>query len=294
LPRFLLLDPRHPPWHALAELFRQPRRVRFPQPDHALRLEPARRGVEVLPLRDALPVPFDEHRLEALAPRRERRLDVPVGRPPEGPARFLALDHEADRHALHAPRAQPRTYLAPEHGRQRETEEPVEDAPALLRANQLLVDLARVLHGFVDGGLRNLVEHDALDRHLRLQRLDQVPADRLALAVFVRGKHEHLRIAEHGLDFAHSFLAVFRDHIVRREIVLNIHRKARPRFRLDGLRHLVRRTRQVANMAVTGHDLVVTAEETADRFRLRGRFDNNQLQNVFLVLRPGAPPARQP
>ena len=39
--------------------------------------------------------------------------------------------------------------------------------------------------GVIDRGLGDLVEHHPLDRHLRLQVLDQVPRDRLALAVFV-------------------------------------------------------------------------------------------------------------
>ena len=66
--------------------------------------------------------------------------------------------------------------------------EPVEDAAGLLRVDQGLVDLARVGHRRLDRRLGDLVEDHPLDRDLGLERLDQVPGDRLALAVLICGE----------------------------------------------------------------------------------------------------------
>ena len=61
----------------------------------------------------------------------------------------------------------------------------IENAAALLRPHQILVDVVRVVHGLANGLLGDLVKDDPLDRHLRLENLLQVPADRLALAIRV-------------------------------------------------------------------------------------------------------------
>jgi hypothetical protein len=79
-------------------------------------------------------------------------------------------------------------YLLPEHRRDLVAVEPVEDAPGLLRVDEPLVDLARLLEGALDRIAGDLVEDHPADRHLRLQLLEQVPGDRLALAVLVRGE----------------------------------------------------------------------------------------------------------
>ena len=58
---------------------------------------------------------------------------------------FLAIDDQADGDALHAAGAQAGLHLLPQHRRQRVAVEPIEDAAALLRAHQVLVDVVRVL-----------------------------------------------------------------------------------------------------------------------------------------------------
>ena len=75
--------------------------------------------------------------------------------------------------------------------------QPVEDAPGLLGVDQ--VDwsmLARVGHRGLDRRLGDLVEDHPLDRHLGLERLDQVPGDGLALAVLIRGEQELVDVLE--------------------------------------------------------------------------------------------------
>ena len=74
---------------------------------------------------------------------------------------------------------------APQHRRHLVPDEAVEDAPALLRLDQLHVELAPVRDRVVDRLAGDLVEHHALDRHLGPEHLDEVPRDGLALAVLV-------------------------------------------------------------------------------------------------------------
>jgi hypothetical protein len=64
----------------------------------------------------------------------------------------LALDDQAHGDGLHAPGREPRRDLLPEHRRHLVAEEPVEDAPRLLRLDELLVDGARVRERLLDRG----------------------------------------------------------------------------------------------------------------------------------------------
>ena len=86
--------------------------------------------------------------------------------------------------------------------------EPVEDAPGLLRVDQVAVDLARVGHRGLDRRLGDLVEDHPLDRHLGLERLDQVPGDGLALAVLIRGEAELVDLLDQLLQLGDLLLAV--------------------------------------------------------------------------------------
>ena len=78
--------------------------------------------------------------------------------------------------------------------------EPVQDAAGLLGVDQVVVQVARVLGGRPDRRLGDLVEHHPLDRHARLERLQQVPGDGLALAVAVRGQVELVDVLEQLLQ----------------------------------------------------------------------------------------------
>ena len=118
--------------------------------------------------------------------RRGEQLDVPVAGGDEGDALALALDDQADRRALHAAGRQAAVDPAPQHRRHLVAVQPVEDAPRLGGVDEAVVDAPRVVDGVVDRRLGDLVEHHPLHRHLRLEVLEQVPADGLALAVLVR------------------------------------------------------------------------------------------------------------
>ena len=77
----------------------------------------------------------------------EPRFEIPVGRGAERQALLFAIDDQPDGDALHAAGAQAGLDLLPQHRRQRVAVEPIEDAAALLRADQVLVDVVRVLDG---------------------------------------------------------------------------------------------------------------------------------------------------
>ena len=97
--------------------------------------------VEVLPGRDALIVDANERGNELAPLALHRRFEVPVlGRTERTPL-FLALDDQAHRNALHTSGAQSRLHLLPEDRREGVAVEPIENAPALLRANEVLVDV---------------------------------------------------------------------------------------------------------------------------------------------------------
>ena len=89
--------------------------------------------------------------------------------------------------------------------------EPVEDAARLLGLDEVHVEIARVLGGGEDRRLGDLVEHHPLDRDvLRLQLVEQVPGDRLALAVLVGGEVELVGVLEQALELADVRLLVAR------------------------------------------------------------------------------------
>ena len=143
---------------------------------------------EIAPLSDALAVDGQEAGVER--PGIERPEDVPVRRGDEPHALALAIDDEPRRDGLHATRRQSRHDLLPEDRRDLEAVEPIEDPPGLLRVDETLVDLARLVQGPLDGVLRDLVEHHAAHGDLRVQHLLEVPGDRLALAILVRREQQ--------------------------------------------------------------------------------------------------------
>ena len=67
-----------------------------------------------------------------------------------------------------------------------EAVEPVENPAGLLRAAQLLVDFTGLGQGLANRLLGDFVKNQTVDRHLGLEQLNQMPADALSFAVFVR------------------------------------------------------------------------------------------------------------
>ena len=73
-----------------------------------------------------------------------------------------------------------------------------------------------------DGLARDLVEHHALHRHLRLEHLEQVPRDRLALAVLVGREVDLARVLQRRLELGDDVLLVVGDDVDGREVVVDV------------------------------------------------------------------------
>ncbi len=109
----------------------------------------------------------------------------------EGHPLPLALDDQPHRHALHAAGRKPRPNLPPQQRRDVVAVQPVDDPPHLLGPDQVLVDLrAGCFKRVADRLFGDLVKHQPMHRHLRLEHLAKMPTDGLALAVFVRRQIE--------------------------------------------------------------------------------------------------------
>jgi hypothetical protein len=131
----------------------------------------------------------------------EGRREVPVARGDERHALALALDDERTRATAPVRRRGPAD-LAPAHLGHRVAVEAVDDAPALLRVDEAVVDVAAVVDGVLDGAARDLVEHHPLHRHRRLEHLEQVPGDRLALAVLIGREVELVGVLQRRFSWA--------------------------------------------------------------------------------------------
>ena len=250
------------------------------EPAHRLLVELARLATQ-LPVRpevpaagDALPLDGDEPRVEAL--RIERGQEIPpCGRAERHPL-ALALDDEPRRHRLDTAGREPGHDLLPEDRRHLVAVEPVEDPPRLLRVDKPLVDLARLLERLLDRVAGDLVEDHPPHGNLRLQHLEQVPGDRLALAVLVRREQELVGAGELLLQLRDRLLLVRVDDVERLESVLDVNPEARPRLPLVLLGDLGRAVRQVANVAHGGLHDEVRPEVAGDRSRLRRGLDDDQ------------------
>ena len=110
--------------------------------------------------------------------------------------------------------------------------------------------------GVVDRGLGDLVEHHPLHRHLRLEVLDEMPRDRLALAVFIGREIELGGVLERRTQLFDHRLAALGELVGGLEPVVDIDVQT-----LAG---------QVGDVAHRGAHVVVAAEELRDRLGLRG------------------------
>ena len=190
------------------------------------------------------------------------QLDVPVAGLHEGDSLALALDDQADRRALHAARRQATVDAPPQHRRHLVAVQPVEQSAGLGRVDQAVVDAARVVDGMVDGRLGDLVEHHPLHRDLRLQVLQQVPADGLALAVLVGREIQLAGVFHQHTQVFHHLRAAHRQLVRRLETVVDIDRQTL--------------ARQVGDMAHRGAHVERVAQELGDGLGLRGRFDDDE------------------
>ncbi len=232
----------------------------------------------------------DPRALQAGEPRREGGVadlleaggQVPVVRGDEGEPLALTVDDETGRRGLHATRRESGADLAPEHRRDLVPVETVEDAAGLLRVDQRGVELAGGLLRALDGLLGDLVEHHALDRHLGLEHLQEVPRDGLALAVLIGCEEELVGFLQRPLELGDRLLLRVGDDVVGLEAVVDVDRELAERTLLE-LGGQVLGLDEVTDVSDGRLDLVSVTEVLRDRLRLRGALDDHELLRAWHV-----------
>ena len=259
----------------------QPTRAGLVEMQHRAR-RPSGGRIEVASGRQAYVVDADQGRGEGLGiaglalALGESAFDVPVLGGVEGHPGSFALDDHAGGDRLHPSGGQARQHLLPQHRTDLVAVEAVEDAAGFLCVDELVVDLARIGDGGGDRRRGDLVEHHAAHRHGGLERFDQVPGDRLALAVFICGEVELGGVLDQALELGDLLFAVGADDVDRLEAVLGVDADACPRQALVLRRDVGGVAWQVTDVADRGLDGVVGTEVAADRLRLRRRLDDHQ------------------
>ena len=142
--------------------------------------------------------------------------------------------------------------------------------------HQLHVELAGLLQGATDRLLGDLVEHHPFHRHLRCQQLQQVPADALAFAVFVRSQQQLIRPLEGVLQFFDHLFLVLRHHVERLEVLGGVDAEVCPLLALVGGWNLAGVVRQVAHMPHRGLHTERLGQKATDGAGLGGALDDDQ------------------
>ena len=124
-----------------------------------------------------------------------------------------------------------------------------------------------------------------MDRDRGLEHLQQVPGDRLALAVLVSGQQQLVDVGEHPLQLSDLGLLVRADQVERLEAVLDVDAEPGPLLLLVLGGDVSGALGEVADVADAGLDLVPLAEVPADRLGLGRRLDDHQASRHALVAR---------
>ena len=202
--------------------------------------------------------------LAGLATAGQLGCDAPVLLGGEGIDLTLAVDHQADRHALHASRREAAPDLAADQRAQLVADQPIDHAARLLRIDEVQVDRSRMSEGSLDGRLRDLAErHPTHVLVVEPGVIGDVPGDRLALAVEVGGEPHRLGLAGLVGELLELLAALLERLVVGREVMLEVD----PQLLL----------REVADVAVRGGDGVSGSKVSLDRLCFGGRFDDHQV-----------------
>ena len=202
-----------------------------------------------------------EERLVGVVGGVELRHDAVVGGRMEGDDFTLALHEQPYGNALHAARRERRPHLLPQHGRELEAHQTVQNAARLLGVDQIHVDRARVLDGVENRPLGDFVEYDALGLvHGETQHFGQVPCDGLSFAVFIGCEPDGLGLLRELPQLVDHLLLVARYFVDGLEPLRDVDAEV-----LLG---------QVADVSETRFDDVVLAEELLDGFGLGRGLDD--------------------
>lgn len=106
---------------------------------------------------------------------------------------------------------------------QLETDDTVEDLASLLGLNEAHVNGTRLLNGFFDGRLCNLVEHDTVRFNwVEPEHFTEVPGDSLSLAVFIGCKPDGLGSFDSFLELSRNLFLVRVDFKGSSKAILDI------------------------------------------------------------------------
>ena len=144
-------------------------------------------------------------------------------------------------------------------------EQAVQNAAGLLGIHQRLLDLAGVLEGVLDCILRDFMIGDSVEGPLGIvaKVVLEMPGNGLAFAVRVGGQVDFIRLLGLGAQFADDVLPLGGQHIVRLEIMGEVHAE-------------VFAVRQVADMANGGFHGDPRPQQLADGLGFRDGLDNHQ------------------
>ena len=212
----------------------------------------------------------------------------------------LALHHQPHRHRLDPAGGQPAGHLRPEQRRHLEAHHPVEKPPRLLGVHPVLVDLAGIVEGVLNGPPGDLVEHHAPEAlRVAADHLLEMPGDGFSFAVEVGGEKDLLGGAGQLLELADHLLLAGHDLVGRAPAAVRIDAHAlhelapRPlpgiRGTLAGRLPAARRRlappvgllplaarRQVTNVPDAGLDEVLLAQVAVDGAGFGRRLDDYQ------------------
>ena len=168
----------------------------------------------------------------------EFRLDAPVPGGDERHAFPLAVNDDADRHALHPTGRGAMAHDTSHHRGDVPAVETVEDPAGLLGVDETSVDLTGVGDRLGDGRRGDFVEHHALDGHVgrRVEHLEQVPGNGLALTILIGGEEQLVGVTHQTFEFGHLLFLLGGHHVHRFEPVEHVDAVTGPRFVLVGLR----------------------------------------------------------
>ena len=225
---------------------------------------------------DALPLELVELGFKRDSGMLQLGFEVPVAATAEGPPGPFTLHQQAHGHRLDPACGEAPGHFFPQQGRHRVAHQSVEDATGLLGVHQLHVELAGLAQGPFDGVLGDLVEHHPLDRHLGVEQLQQMPADRFPLAVFIRGQEQFISALEGVLELLDDLFLVLRHHIEGLEVVFGVDPGLGPLLRLMARRDLAGVVGQVPHMAHGGLHPERPRQEAADCAGLGGALNNDE------------------
>ena len=198
----------------------------------------------------------------------EQRVEQPVLLRLESADLVFAVDHDARGHRLHTAGGQAGLDLAPEQRAELIAHDAVENTARLLRVDQILIDLARVLNALGDDLFRDLVERHALGLVIRqIQQLLQVPRNGLSLAIRVGREIDGAGRFGALFQVGDHVCAVFHGQVLRRKIAVNVYAHGA--------------LGQVTQVAHRGHDVIVAAQIFFNGSGLRRRLDDHQIGFCF-------------